>query len=142
MGGSAALVGPDGPVPADALVLQAVFSDLRQAVFSRVALVFGPWLAPLIEPFLSFQSRLRFGQWPSRIAPLAALRDVTCPVLIIGGARDPFVPLKILDAFHHTAADSRGVWIAPDLGHNGIANTLSEAYRDRVLAFLQECFGP
>ena len=87
MGGAAALIGPKGPVPADAFVLQAVFADLRSAVRCRIRLVLGRGPAWVIEPLLSFQSWLRLGVPPSAIAPLAAMPTLRRPVLVIGGAR-------------------------------------------------------
>ena len=138
MGGAAALVGPLGPVPADAMVLQAVFADIRKAVRSRIALILGWPLAWVLEPLLSFQSKPRFGVWPGRIAPLSALRHVACPVLVIGGGRDPFVPPAEAHAFYAAARDPRGIWITPKLGHNAISDTLGDDYRRRVLAFLHD----
>lgn len=138
MGGAACLLGPAGAVPADAFVLQAVFADIRKAVRSRIALFFGWPLAWLLEPLLSFQSKLRFGIWPARIAPLAVVTQLDRPVLVIGGGRDPFVPPAEALEFHEAAKDARGLWIAPRLGHNGISDTLGDDYRKRVLAFLRE----
>lgn len=141
MGGAAALVGPAGPVPADALVLQAVFASIRKAVRCRIALLLGWGPAWLLEPLLSFQARPRFGVWPGRIAPLAVVPRLRCPILVVGGARDPFVRSAELFAFHDAAVDPRGVWIARRLGHGGISDTRSEAYRSRILAFLRETIG-
>lgn len=141
MGGAASLVGPDGPVPADAMVLQAVFADIRTAVRVRIAWIFGRLAGRLFEPLLSFQSLPRFGIWPSRIAPLAALPRLHCPVLVIGGGRDPFIPIAETLAFHRAARDARGLWIAPGLDHDGVSDTLSDDYRERVLTFLREAIG-
>ena len=37
LGGAAALLGDDGPLPVQAMVLQAVYPDLRDAIFNRIA---------------------------------------------------------------------------------------------------------
>lgn len=62
LGGAASLLGEHGPLPADALVLQAVYPDIRHAmrncIASRSFGVVG-WLA---EPLLSLQA------WPRRRA--------------------------------------------------------------------------
>lgn len=51
LGGAAALLGRDGPLPADALVLQAVYPDIRRAIRNRIATITGRWIATLLEPF-------------------------------------------------------------------------------------------
>ena len=53
LGGAAALLGDDGPLPVQAMVLQAVYPDLRDAVFNRIAQRTGNALAWLGEPLLS-----------------------------------------------------------------------------------------
>ncbi|HEU0134343.1 MAG TPA: alpha/beta fold hydrolase, partial [Allosphingosinicella sp.] len=66
LGGAAALLGPSGPLPADALVLQAVYPDIRRAIRNRIAARLTSAPAYLLEPLLSFQSRPRFGAWPAQ----------------------------------------------------------------------------
>ena len=140
MGGAAALIGRSGPVPADAMVLQAVFTTMRETLRCRMALVVGGLVASAVEPFLSFQSRLRFGVWPNAIAPLSAMAGVRCPVMVIGGSSDGYVPQAQTRALHAAASHvTRVLWIADDsLGHKDIADTEASQYRDRVLTFLDQ----
>lgn len=141
MGGAALLVGPRGPVPADAMVLQAVFADIRRAVRVRIALAVGWPLAFLLEPLLSFQSWPRLGIAPRRLSPLKAMAAVTAPVLVIGGSRDLFVPPSEAQEMHDAARDPRGLWIAPRLGHIAVSDAMDEAYRGTVLGFLRGTIG-
>ena len=141
MGGAAALLGPAGPVGADAFVLQAVFADIRGAVRCRAALVVGNRAARVVEPFLSFQSLPRFGIWPSRLAPLAAVKTLERPLLVIGGERDIFVPPTEARSFVEAAPGARDLWIVPGVGHKGVSDLTSEAYQARVLGFLRERSG-
>jgi predicted alpha/beta hydrolase len=92
LGGAAALIGRDGPLPADAMVLQAVYPDIRHAIRNRLAAHLGVQPAFLGEPLLSFQSRPRLGVWPSGLSPIAALRKYRGPVLIVGDDRDEYTP--------------------------------------------------
>ena len=142
MGGAAALVGPAGPVAADAFILQAVFADIRSAVRCRAALLLGPRSAKLVEPLLSFQSLPRFGIGPWRIAPLAAAAKLDRPVLVIGGERDIFVPPEEAKRFHDAVRGRRDLWIVPGVGHKGVSDMTSAAYHARVLHFLGETIGP
>ena len=82
LGGAAALLGDGGPLPVQAMVLHAVYPDLRTAIVNRIARVTGRPLAYLGEPLLSFQSWPRYGVPPSRIAPIDGLRRFPGPVLI------------------------------------------------------------
>ena len=141
MGGASTLIGPHGPVPADALVLQGVYATFRQTVRSRIAFGAGVPLAWLGEPLLTFQSRPRLGVWPWRLAPIAAIANVTCPVFVIGGEKDPFTPPHETSALYEAARSRKQLWIIPGLGHGDVSNTLSEAYRARVLAFLASSIG-
>ena len=138
MGGAAALIGPAGPVPADALILQAVFTTLRETLRCRMALVVGRLVASAVEPFLSMQTWWRVGVWPSAISPLAAMPNVTCPVLVIGGDADGFVPATQTRALYRAAYRApRSLWIAPCIRHhNDIADASSASYRAHVLHFL------
>ena len=80
LGGAAALLGDEGPLPADAMILQAVYPDIRRAVRNRIAAAAGTAPAYVLEPLLSLQSRPRFGVWPSRLSPLDALGGYRGPV--------------------------------------------------------------
>jgi predicted alpha/beta hydrolase len=63
LGGAASLLGEHGPLPADALILQAVDPDIRRAIRNRLADSIGP-MAWLAERALSLQSLPRYGVWP------------------------------------------------------------------------------
>lgn len=54
LGGAASLIGKDGPVPADALILQAVYPDIRHAIRNRIATRLTRVPAYLLEPLLSY----------------------------------------------------------------------------------------
>src|SRR4051794_7421479 len=88
LGGAAALLGDNGPPPVQAMVLQAVYPELRQVIANRIARVVGRPLAWLGEPLLSYQSWPRYGVPPGRIAPIDGLRRFRGSVLIIGGIAD------------------------------------------------------
>lgn len=141
MGGAAALLGSNGPIPADAMVLQAVYSDIRHTIRNRMASMISRVPAILLEPLLSYQSRLRFSVWPSRLSPLDALRQYRGPVLIIGGARDSFTPPDETQRLYDAAPGKKMFWLAPDVDHEGISDLSSADYRARVLSFLEQTIG-
>jgi pimeloyl-ACP methyl ester carboxylesterase len=136
LGGAAALLGDYGPVEADALILQAVYPDIRRAIRNRIADRLTEAPATLLEPLLSLQARLRLGVRPSRIAPLAALGRYRRPVLVIGGGEDRSTPPAETRELFEAAPGPKILWLMDGIGHAEASNPQSEAYRRRVLAFL------
>jgi alpha-beta hydrolase superfamily lysophospholipase len=141
MGGAAALLGDDGPLPADAMVLQAVYSDIRHTIRNRMASMISRVPAVIFEPLLSYQSRLRFGVWPSRLSPIEALARYGGPVLVIGGASDPFTPPDETTRMYDAVRGARTLWVVPGESHEGISDLRSPEYRERVLSFFENTIG-
>ncbi|MBX3562964.1 MAG: alpha/beta fold hydrolase [Sphingomonas sp.] len=141
LGGASSLIGTDGPVPADALILQAVYSDIRHAIRNRIAARLTSIPAYLLEPLLSYQSRIRFGVWPDRLSPLAALPRYKGPVLVIGGIEDRSTPPAETRALFAAATGPRSLWLVPHGDHPEISGLSDAAYRSRILAFLRRAIG-
>jgi uncharacterized protein len=141
MGGAAALLGSDGPLPADALVLQAVYSDIRHTIRNRMASMMTPVPAACFEPLFSYQSRLRFGVWPSRLSPIEALPHFRGPVLVLGGASDPFTPPDETRRLYEAVTGARELWIVPGESHEGMSDLRSAEYRERLLTFFERTIG-
>jgi pimeloyl-ACP methyl ester carboxylesterase len=141
LGGAAPLLGPAGPLPADALVLQAVYPDIRRAIRNRIADRLTAAPAHILEPLLSLQSKPRFGVWPGDLSPLEALRRYPGPVLVIGGAEDRYTPLEETRALFAAAPGRKSLWIVPGKGHAAIGELSDEAYRARIGRFLRSAIG-
>lgn len=136
LGGAASLLGKDGPLRADALILQAVYPDIRHAIRNRIASRTAMGIGYLLEPLLSFQAPLRFGVWPSRLSPLSALSRYRGPVLVIGGQEDRSTPLNESLAMFATAQGAKELWLVPTGDHAEICNLADAAYRDHIRRFL------
>jgi pimeloyl-ACP methyl ester carboxylesterase len=132
LGGAAALLGREGPLPADAMVLHAVYPDIRTAIANRIARVAPRALARLAEPLLSDQSYLRYGIPPERIAPIDGLRHYHGPVLIIGGTADSDTTLADSRAMYGAAAGPKALWLIGGADHVAVSNLWSDEYRFRV----------
>lgn len=141
LGGAASLLGDSGPLPADALVLQAVYPDIRHAVRNRIAAVAGSIPAYALEPFLSFQSRLRFGVWPGRIAPIEAVRRYRGPLLVIGGGADLYTPPGETRAMFAAPPGPKSLWLVAGQDHAHVSGLETPAYRQRLLSFFATCLG-
>jgi uncharacterized protein len=136
LGGAAAVLGPDGPVDADALVLMSVYPDIRRAIGNRISIRAGRPPATFIEPLLSYQSWSRIGVGPETLSPMNALRRVRSPLLIAGGSEDTYTPPQELPEMQAAADDGTELWLLEGLGHGEVVITDNAAWRARLLTFL------
>jgi len=141
LGGAASLLGEDGPLPADAMVLQAVYPDIRRAVYNRMAAVAGRLPAYVIEPLLSFQSLPRYGVWPARISPIEAVRRYHGALLVIGGGADIYTPPEETRALYAAAPGAKWIWFAEGLDHGRISDLHDDTFRQRLLTFFRAHLG-
>lgn len=141
LGGAAALLGQQGPLAADALILQAVYPDIHRAIRNRIAAQTGGASAWLFEPLLSLQALPRYGVWPSRIAPIEGLRRYRGPVFVIGGGADRYTPAAETREMFQAVSGPRALWIVDGLDHGQVSSITGNPYRRRVLAFLRGSIG-
>ena len=141
LGGAANLLGKNGPLSADALILQAVYPDIRHAIRNRIASRTSTGIGYVLEPLLSFQAPLRFGAWPSRLSPLNALRQYHGPVLVIGGEEDSSTPANESRAMFTAAHGPKELWLVPRGDHAEICDLSDAAYRIHVSSFLAKTIG-
>ena len=142
LGGAASLLGDTGPIPADALILQAVYPDIRRAIRNRIASRTSGSIGYLLEPLLSFQTPLRLGVWPSRLSPVTALSQYHGPVLLIGGEQDRSTPPAETRAMFAAVKGHRELWLVATGDHAEICVLATEEYRARIRAFLVKTIGP
>jgi uncharacterized protein len=141
LGGAASLIGDAGPVQADALILQAVYPDIRHAIRNRIATRISIRIGYLLEPLLSFQAPLRFGVWPARLSPLKALPGYRGPVLIIGGEQDKSTPPTESRAMFAAGEGVHTLWLVPSGDHAAICDLADTSYRNHVREFLEQTIG-
>lgn len=136
LGGAASLLGRQGPLPVDALVLQGVYPDIRHAIYNRLASRLGKWPAAAIEPLLSYQSVPRFGVWPSSISPIRALAQVHEPVMIVGGGDDRNTPPSETRAMYEVVKKHGELHILAGVSHDDLGRNLPDHFQRNLLAFL------
>ena len=134
LGGAAAtLAGPS--LNADALVLEAVYPTFEAAIASRLRRFTGP-LAPALTAEALRQLPPRIGVPADSLRPIDAIRRTDTPVFVLAGAEDPFTPPAETQALYEAAPGPKALWLVPGAGHGNLYQTAPEAYRARVLAFL------
>ena len=141
LGGAASLIGDEGPLPADALVLQAVYPDIRHAIRNRIAAFLTPVPARLLEPLLSLQAKPRLGVWPGRLSPMAALKRYRGPIFFIGGGSDAYTPPSETRAMFASASGPKRLLFVPGADHRATSDLATGAYRREVLSFLAATIG-
>jgi fermentation-respiration switch protein FrsA (DUF1100 family) len=133
LGGAAAVLA-DPPLDLQALVLEAVYTNLEDATANRIALRLGPpgrWLTPL----LLWQLRPRLGIDPAELSPVRHIAGVHCPVLVIAGTEDRHTTLEQSRALFAAANEPKELWEIPGAAHVDLAAFAPEEYQRRVLAF-------
>ncbi|MCP4219359.1 MAG: alpha/beta hydrolase, partial [bacterium] len=115
LGGVACLTGKK-PVDADALVLEAVYPAIDEAVANRMEIYLGK-PGRLLTPFLTMQLQWRIGISTRDLRPIDGIRKVRCPVFIIGGEADRRTPLNETECLYKNAAGPKKIWIVRNAGH-------------------------
>ncbi len=142
LGGAAALIGEAGPLRADAMVLQAVFPDIRRAIGNRTKSLFGSVGGAMLEPFLSYQSIIRYGVWPSDISPVDAAKRYKGASLVIGGGNDQYTPAGETYELQNAINVSGKAWILDGYGHRGASGVRTDEYFDRTIGFFDQHLTP
>ena len=135
LGGAASLLGKEGPLPVEALVLKAVYPDIDRAIRNRVSARIGSFPASIITPLLTYQSPLRYGVWPSEVSPINAAKKFTGTVLVIGGAKDSYTPAEESKLLSEAFPGDSALWIVDGLEHNQLSDLDDDVYRARVISF-------
>ncbi|WP_163838631.1 alpha/beta hydrolase [Pseudoxanthomonas sacheonensis] len=134
LGGASILLGPS-PSGFDAVVLEAVYPDARQALRNRMAMRFGPG-APLLSKLLEVQVKPRLGISVDRLRPIDHIAVIGAPVMIIAGGRDQHTTPNESAALFASARYPKEYWLLPQAAHEDFQNLDPAGYEARVLGFL------
>lgn len=140
LGGAAALLGHP-PLAVDALVLEAVYASIEEAVGDRIEMRFGR-AGRVLEPLLTWQLRWRFGIHPRQLRPIDRIGEFPGPVLVIGGVEDRHTPIEATRRLFAAARGAKELWEVSGAAHADFHRFAPDEYRRRVLAFLRRSVGP
>lgn len=141
MGGAAALVGPNGPLPVDALVLESVYPTIRDAVRDRLRAWLGPLGPAFTSPLLSVVGR-EIGVSSEALRPLDRIASVGAPVLIAAGTADRYTPIAETRALYANAQSPKELWVVDGAGHVDLHAFAPVEYERRVGGFLARVLRP
>jgi fermentation-respiration switch protein FrsA (DUF1100 family) len=133
LGGAAAVL---AELPADAMVLEAVFSSFARAVENRMIMRLGP-PGRYLAPILTWQVKPRLGFDPDALQPAERIARLRVPVLLIAGDMDLHASLDEARLLYARAQEPKELWIIPGASHVDFHDYAAEAYERRILAFLR-----
>ena len=139
-GGAAALLGSE-PLAVDALILEAVYPTLREAIRDRIEIRLGP-LADALAPLLVAQIPLRLGVGADEIAPIEGIRRAHAPLLLIAGGADRHTPLAESERLFAAAPPPKEMWVLQGATHVDFHALSPVEYERRVLGFLARALAP
>lgn len=140
LGGAAALLG-EPALDVDALVLEAVYASIEEAVADRIEIRFGR-AGRVLEPLLTAQLRWRFGIDPRELRPVERVGAFAGPVLVIGGVADRHTPIDATRRLFAAARGPKELWEVSGAAHADFHRHSPAEYERRVLAFLARSVGP
>jgi hypothetical protein len=115
------------------MVLQAVYPDIRTAISNRITKFVGKPMSLMSEPLLSYQSHLRYGIPPERIAPIGGIGRFRGALLLIGGSNDLDTTVRDTQRLYAAAAARpKSLWLVAGANHVETSELWSEAYRQRI----------
>jgi fermentation-respiration switch protein FrsA (DUF1100 family) len=139
--GAASLVyaNPD-PAP-DAVVLEAMYPTIEEAVEDRLALRLGDIGKPL-APLLLWQLPLRLGVTQDDLQPIVQLPKLSAPVLIVAGAGDLHTTLPETQRLFAAAQSPKELWVVDGAAHVDLYDYGPAAYKAEVVGFLARHLRP
>ena len=135
LGGAAAVLG--SPLGVDAMVIESVFPDIRDAVRNRVQ-PFAGRLAGIPTWLLLAQLRPRLGVSTSDLRPIEAITEAGCPILVASGSADVHTTAAETKRLYAAAPEPKELWLVDDAAHVDLLAFDGEAYRERVIGFLNQ----
>ena len=135
LGGASALLG-DGPLQADALILESVFATIEEAHTNRLNALGFP--GRLATPIIIWQLSLRLGIRASQLRPIERVPLIKCPVLIMGGRDDKWTPMAETQRMFEAAPEPKELWLVDGARHTDLYKVAGKEYERRVLGFLNQ----
>lgn len=135
LGGASILLGPS-PSGFDAVVLEAVYPDARQALRNRMAMRLGTVAAPLLGKLLEAQVKPRLGISLEQLRPIDHIAAIGAPVLVIAGGKDRHTTPVESAALFARAHEPKEYWLLPGAAHQDFLRADPVGYENRVLGFL------
>jgi uncharacterized protein len=134
--GAASLVLSDPGSNVDALVVEAMYPTIDEAVENRLAMrlgTHGKWLAPLLVQQIPLWS----GVPVEALRPVDAMTRLRCPVLVLGGTMDRHTTVDDTKRVFAAAPEAKRLWLVEGAAHIDLHGYNPVLYEERVGAFME-----
>jgi len=135
LGGAASILA--SPLNIDALVIESVYSDIKNAVYNRVAIRLGIFSYIPTKLLLS-QLKPRLGISASDLIPLENIPNVNCPIFIISGEIDMHTKISETESLFATAKEPKQKWVIKNAKHEDLQLKEPLAYAKKVTNFFDQ----
>lgn len=135
LGGAASLLG-ESPVNADAVVLEAVYSSIENAVKNRISIRLGK-VGAYLAPLLTWQIEPRLGIPLEALSPLKAVERLKAPVMMIAGTEDRHTLREESRRLFEHAPEPKQLWLIEGAQHQNFHLYAKAEYEKQVLAFFR-----
>lgn len=134
LGGAAALLA--SPLRIDALMIEAVYPTIDDAVRNRIAQHL-PVGEGLLAELLLVQLKPRLGFDRTQLRPIDFIARVHCPILILAGGNDALTPIAETQCMYDAAVGKKMMCVIEGLGHVDLCDEAPEQFRHAALGFLE-----
>lgn len=118
------------------LILEAPFGSLYKAVTNRFDLVNAPYF-PMAQ-LVVFWGGIQYGFWGFGHAPVAYAKHISCPTLLMYGAKDKRVMRSEIDEIANNLQGKKAVAIYEQSGHVNFLYHNKEEWREDLSTFLSQ----
>jgi pimeloyl-ACP methyl ester carboxylesterase len=133
--GGASLLMARRDVPLRAVVIESVYTSLRDAVAQRMRRFLGP-AGPPLTPLLHASVGLLRGLSPGDVRPVDRIASLRTPLLCVHGAEDRSTPIDQGRALYGAAPGPKEYWAVPGADHVDLCDAAPAEYERRILDFL------
>lgn len=136
LGGASVILAPQ-VTPVDALVLEAVYPDIRTAIDNRIRRWVGP-LSDVLTPLFIGQIESRLGIKESQLRPIDQIGRFKSPILLLSGAADPHTTESDTRALYAAAQEPKRIELFEGAGHVDLYDFAGAKYEKTVAEFFRE----
>ena len=139
LGGASLLLG-QGELAAngaDAVVLEAVYPTIEEAIADRLRIWLGP-RGPSLAPLLTWQLRPQTGVAAEELRPIDRVGQVHVPLLFVVGEADRHTTLAESRRLFAAAPEPKALWVVPHAPHGDLYASDSAGYEGKVLTFFAQ----
>lgn len=138
MGGAIALLVAAQDERLGAVAVDSPYTSLEASLRRYLALLY-PMLPEIpFRWFILATYRVRFGVWPRRVSPQAAVAALSPrPLLLIQGGQDSRTPLESAKALYAAAGEPKDLLVVESAGHLEAFAVNPQAYLKRLVRFFE-----